>query len=302
MTADVQRRRGTGLTMNVSTPVVKQTMSQTPFDLPIRRDLRWDFSGVNARFVADDVLVNHLWTAFSLGAPGIERFFISALRPLADGIGDEKLRQDMHGMLAQEAMHAAAHAKFNRELLAKGVSLQRATAHIDEIVTWISSNFEAMDMVGIVAAGEHMLYSFAILYLSDENIGASMSPEAQRLFEYHMLEEAEHGAVSHDIFRYFCKGSYFHRVRTAFIAARAINRLLLGTVRILIEDGPDKITWRNWLRFWRYGLLRPGLFRIMAVRLLQYLSPFYRLSFKAGDQAVRKKYEDRLYASQPVAP
>jgi predicted metal-dependent hydrolase len=274
-------------------------MSQTQFALPIRRDLRWDFSGVNARFVADDILVNHLWTAFSLGAPGIERFFISALRPLAHRINDLKLKQDMDGMLAQEAMHAATHAKFNRELMSKGVSIQRATSHIDEIVAWISTSFTAMDMVGMVAAGEHMLYSFAVLYLADESIGASMSPEAQRLFEYHMLEEAEHGAVSHDIFRYFCNDSYLHRVRTAIIAVRAINRLLLGTVRILIEDGSDNITWRNWLRFWAYGLVRPGLFRIMAVRLLQYLSPFYRMSFKVGDEVVRRHYEDRLYATQP---
>src|SRR5476649_2920207 len=112
-----------GLSMNVSKPLLKQTMSQTPFDLPIRRDLRWDFSGVDAHFVADDILVNHLWTAFSLGAPATERFFISALRPLADRIGDLKLKQDMDSMLAQEAMHAATHAKFNRELLSKGVPI-----------------------------------------------------------------------------------------------------------------------------------------------------------------------------------
>ena len=285
--------------MNVSVSVQEQTISQTPFELPIRRDLLWDFSGVSAKFVADDVLVNYLWMAFSLGAPGIERFFISALRPLASQIYDTKLRLDMESMIAQEAMHAATHAKFNRELMAKGVSIQRATAHIDDIIAWISSNFSPMDLVGMVAAGEHMLYSFAVLYLADESIGASMSPEARRLFEYHTLEEAEHGAVSHDIFRYFCNDNYLHRVRTAFIAVRAINRLLLGTVRILIEDGSDKITWRNWLRFWDYGLVRPGLFRIMAVRLLQYLSPFYRMSFNVGDEAVRRRYEGRLYATQP---
>ena len=287
--------------MNAPMPALKQTMSQTAFVIPIRRDLRWDFSGVETRFVADDILVNYLWLAFSLGAPGIERFFINALRPLADRIDDHKLHQDMIGMLAQEAMHAATHAKFNRQLQSKGVAIERATAHIDKIVTWISSNFDAMDMVGMVAAGEHMLYSFAVLYLSDKSIGAAMAPQARRLFEYHMLEEAEHGAVSHDIFRYFCNDSYFHRVRTAWLAARAINRLLLGTIRILIADGPDKITWRNWLRFWRYGLLRPGLFRIMAVRLMQYISPFYRLSFAAGDEATRKQYAERLYASQPVS-
>jgi len=285
--------------MNAPATTLKRTASQTPFDLPIRRDLRWDFSGVTAQFVSDDILVNHIWTAFSLAAPGIERFFINALRPLASQIGDPKLRQDMDSMIAQEAMHAATHAKFNRALALSGVPIRRATDHIDELVKWISTNFDEMDMVGMVAAGEHMLYSFARLYLDDETIGASMSAQARRLFEYHMLEEAEHGAVSHDIFRFFCGDNYFHRARTALIAVQAINRLLLGTVRILIEDGHDRITWRNWARFWSYGMLRPGLFRIMAARLVQYLSPFYAMTFRLEDEVVRKRYEDRLYASQP---
>jgi hypothetical protein len=288
--------------MSDSITMAGQSISQTPFDLPIRRDLRWDFTDVELKFVSDDILVNYLWTALSLGAPGIERFFITALHPLADQIVDVKLRQDMENMLAQEALHAATHAKFNRALAAKGVSIRRANEHVDEVVKWISSSFSQMDMVGMVAAGEHLLYSFAAIYLTDEAIGASMSRPAERLFDYHMLEESEHGAVSHDIFRYFCRDSYLHRVRTAFVAVQGVSRLLLGTMRVLIEDGPETITWRNWLRFWNYGLVRPGLFRLMAFRLIQYLSPFYRLSFEVEDDVIRRKYENRLYASQPIGP
>jgi uncharacterized protein len=282
-------------------PPLRQTISQTPFDLPVRRDLRWDFREVERRFVADDILVNYLWTAFSLGAPGIERFFIAALRPLAARIEDRKLREDMESLIAQEAMHAAAHGKFNRALAEKGLSVRRAEAHIDEILTWVSAHCSEMDMVGIVAAGEHMLYSFATLYLAEEAIGAAMTPAARRLFEYHMLEEAEHGAVSHDIFRYFCGGNYWHRVKTAVLAARLVHRLLSKTMTILIEDHSEEIGWRNWLRFWRYALIRPGLDRLMAWRLVQYLNPFYRLTFSPEDVAVRKRYEARLYATQPAA-
>lgn len=281
-------------------PHFRQLISQTPFDLPVRRDLRWDFGEIEARFLADDVLVNYLWTAFSLGAPGIERFFISALQPLCERVEDRKLRQDLEGLIAQEAMHASAHKKFNRALAECGLSVERAHAHIDEIVKWVSANCSVKDMIGIVAAGEHILYSFAILYLADESIGAAMSPVSRRLFEYHMLEEAEHGAVSHDIFRYFCGDSYWHRVRTAFLAARLVHQLLSKTMTILIEDNPEKVGWRNWTRYWTYALVRPGLNRLMAWRLIGYLNPFYRLRFTIKDAAVRKKYEDRLYATQPA--
>lgn len=279
---------------------IRQTVSQTPFDLPVRRDLRWDFGDVEKRFMAGDLLVNYLWASFSLGAPAIERFFIVALRPLSERVEDPKLRQDMEGLIAQEAMHAAAHGKFNRALAESGLSVRCADAHIDEILKWVSANCSQMDMVGIVAAGEHMLYSFASLYLTDETIGAAMSPPARRLFEYHMLEEAEHGAVSHDIFRYFCGDKYWHRVKTAFMAARIVHQLLSKTMTILIEDNPEKIGWRNWIHFWTYALVRPGLDRLMAWRLIGYLNPFYRLRFTVEDAAVRKKYEDRLYATQPA--
>ena len=118
--------------------------------------------------------------------------------------------------------------------------------------------------------------------------------------DYHMLEEAEHGTVSHDIFRYFCGRSYVHRVRTAMIALGCVRRLLLTTLNILIEDGGRTVTWKNWLRFLDYCLFRPGLLRLMGLRLLQYLSPFYRLSFKGESDAIRDRLEARLYATQPV--
>ena len=275
------------------------TISQTPFELPIRRGLRWDFEDIELKFVSDDILVNYLWAAFSIGAPGIERFFIAALRPLADQVADAKLRQDMENMLTQEAMHAATHAKFNRALAKKGLPIQHADAHIEAMLAWISANCTQMEMVGMVAAGEHLLYSFATMFLADDSVGAAMSPGARRLFDYHMLEEAEHGAVSHDIFRYFCGDNYLHRVRTALIALNCVRKLLLTTVSILIADGDERITWRNWLRFWSYSLVRPGLFRHMAVRLAQYLNPFYRLRFEGEDRAVRDRLEARLYATQP---
>jgi hypothetical protein len=56
----------------------KKTLSQTPFDLTVRRDLQWDFSDVEARFVDHpSMLVSFLWAGLSAGATPIERFFIS---------------------------------------------------------------------------------------------------------------------------------------------------------------------------------------------------------------------------------
>lgn len=277
----------------------KEKASQTPFHLPIRKELVWEFSGVPRRLIQDDVLVNYLWMGMSLGAPGIERFFIKALRPLNDQIDDPKLREDMERMIVQEGMHSAAHAQFNKHLESLGIDVRRVYARVDEILDWVAETHTVMDMIGMVSAGEHMLYSFAAVFLNNEKIRASLSPEARRLFEYHLLEEAEHGAVSHDIYRYFCGDNYWHRLKTALNAARAVTRLISGTITILSEDAKEEITWRNWLAFMRYGFLEPGLFRLMIARFLQYLSPGYRLTFTHEDLETLKGFEADLYATQP---
>ena len=44
---------------------------------------------------------------------------------------------------------------------------------------------------------EHGLYSFARAFIRLPAIRNAMNPQVKYLFLYHLLEEAEHGAVSH---------------------------------------------------------------------------------------------------------
>lgn len=281
------------------TDAAAPTISQTPFDIPVRRDVKWDFSDVGKTIMNDDVLINYLWMSISLGAPGIEKFFIQALSPLTDQIKDDKLREDMGNMIAQEALHSATHAKFNRALEDAGQNIQDSYAEIDRLVDEIAENYTQLEMVGMVSAGEHMLYSFAMIYMKDERIRASMAPATRRLFDYHLMEEAEHGAVSHDIYKYFCGKSYWFRVKTAFQAVALVRRLLGTQLNILIEAGDEKITWRNWARLISYGFGRPGLFRLMLWNLLEYISPTYKLKFHERDLDLVQEFERGVYASQP---
>ncbi len=281
------------------TKATAATLSQTPFDIPVRRDVKWDFSDVDKKIMQDDPLINYLWMAISLGAPGIEKFFIQALSPLNDEIKDEKLREDMANMIAQEALHSATHAKFNRALEEAGQNISNSYAEIERTVEWVGKNHTQLEMVGMVSAGEHMLYSFAMIYMKDERIRASMTPATRRLFDYHLMEEAEHGAVSHDIYKYFCGTGYWFRVKTAFQAIRLVRRLLGNQLQILIEAGDEKITWRNWARLLSYGFGRPGLFRLMLWNLLEYISPTYKLKFHERDLDLVAKFEHEVYASQP---
>lgn len=261
--------------MRLSARDFGQTFSQTPIELPIRRDLRWDFDDVETNFVAENMLITSVWATFSVGAPATERFFVSALRPLIDRVADAKLRGDMDGMLMQEAMHAAAHAKFNRALAAKGLSIQRAEAYVDDLLTRTANASDPMEMVGMLAAGEHVMSTIAKIYLSDPSIGAAMSPSARQLLDYHMLEEVEHGSVGHDVFKYFHDDDYLQRARTGLKFLVLNLHCFMAAFLILATGRSHRITLRDWARFWEYGLIRPRLFRRILTGVAEYFMPFH---------------------------
>ena len=89
----------------------RPTISQTPFEIPVRKDLEWDFSATPRHFVDADPFVSFLWAALSADAPPIETFFIKALLPTIESIsGDEKLARDVRNMVAQEGQRLGSPA------------------------------------------------------------------------------------------------------------------------------------------------------------------------------------------------
>jgi predicted metal-dependent hydrolase len=274
-------------------------MSQTPFDINVRTDLRWDYSTVGKVFVKGDPLISCLWAAFSIGAPPIERFFVKALKPTVDTItGDAKLSADVKCMLAQEVNHAAAHVTFNKHLERIGYDVKAATMQIERLLKKTTAGLNPIDMLGVVAAGEHGLYSFAQAFIRNPAVRNAMNPQVKQLFLYHLLEEAEHGAVSHDQYRYFVGNNYLHRLKTAF-RTRHTFAMLTNTAKVLSRQLDTKITWRNRLALLSYLWIYPGLFRSMVGNLLSYMAPWYRLTFSHEDHKDIQKWNDELYAGQP---
>jgi predicted metal-dependent hydrolase len=176
------------------------TLSQTPFDLTVRKDLQWDFSTVPAKFVEHPtILVSFLWAGISAGATPIESFFIKTLLPTLETIeGAPKLEQDVKDMIAQEAQHSSNHRILNEHLKTQGYDIDAMQAFFKAQVAKATEGLSPKDMLGVVSVGEHALYSFAHVFLKSDKLRKDFHPEVDRLFLYHFLEEAEHGAVSHD--------------------------------------------------------------------------------------------------------
>jgi predicted metal-dependent hydrolase len=274
------------------------TLSQTPFKITVRQDLKWDFSQVPVAFDANGLIVSYMWAGFVVGGPPIERFFVKALKPTVDTIeGDAKLKQDVEDMIAQEVQHAAAHMVAVRHLESIGYDIKGAAAYIDRILQDLTHGLSPIDMLGVVAAGEHTLYSIAKAYVSTSALRQGLHPQIERLFSYHLLEEAEHGAVSHDQYRYFVGDNYWHRLRMAW-RARHVFRMLSGVVDIFARGFGHRFTLKDRLKLQAYLWVYPGLFRRMLARILHYVSPTYRLGFQHEDLNLLERWNRELYAGQ----
>lgn len=287
--------------MELHGPQSQQTMSQTPFDIPVRKDLRWDFSQVPARFVEGNTpLISYLWASLSAGATPIESFFIKVLLPTLETIeADDKLLKDCRDMIAQEAQHSSVHNKLNKQLASQGYDFEAVQENDAIVLSKMTSGLSPVDMLGVVAAGEHSLYSFAQIWFQNPEMRNSMHDQARRLFHWHFLEEAEHGAVSHDQYRYFANNNYRHRLKTAW-RARHVFTMLTDAIDIIARGFGYRPTLKDRIGLFYYKWISPGLFRQMALRMAEYLAPWYSLSFDHGDIERMRRWNDELYADQPA--
>ncbi|MBB5189260.1 hypothetical protein HNQ57_003563 [Zhongshania antarctica] len=286
--------------MNYKLTDVSSTASQTPFDIPIRKDLRWDFSNVPVDFVKGrSPLIGYFWAAFSMAAPPVESFFIKALLPTLETIeNDEKLLQDCRDMIKQEAQHSSVHRKLNQHLEKNGYDVESVTKIYDKVIEKVTEGLTAVDMMGVAAAGEHSLYSFAQVWHENPEFNDDMHEQAARVFHWHFLEEAEHGAVSHDQYLYFGKNNYWHRLKMAF-RSRHLFYMFDDAVNVIAEGFGCKPTLRDRWDLFYYKWFKPGIFRMLAFRFMEYLSPRYSLTFDHDDIQTMKRWNDNLYASQP---
>ena len=278
-----------------------QTISQTPFDIPVRRDLEWDFSQVERQFVEGDIYLSYLYAALSCGATPIESFFIKSLKPTLDSIiGDDKLKNDVDAMIKQEALHSSTHRKFNNHLKELGYDIDGATQYFDQKLKQMVAGFTPIDQLGFVSAAEHGLYSFAMILLNNRAMQDEIHPQARRLFIWHFMEEAEHGAVSHDQYRYFMGNAYSHRMKTALRASRHVFNLIDGALDIFADGFGHSRSVKSRIALLKYQWATPGIYRQMAVRMAEYMSPSYKLTFGHENTSLIQKYEQEIYAPQKV--
>lgn len=280
------------------TPNWDETLSQTYFDLRVRNDLLWDFSEVPVEFVDGDPIESIFWAAFSCASRPLEGFFIRVLRPyLTNNVhGDEKLIRDIDGMIEQEAQHSRSHHVFNQHLETLGYPMSEVEQFYKKKIEGMLAGYDEKDMLGLISGGEHGLYSLAREFLYNKHIRKTMHPEAYKLFYYHFLEEAEHSAVSHDMYKAVVGNNYLHRVKTALRAAMHLIPMFMQGCRMLYQSiYKQEMTQEHKLQLYKIFFVNPGMVSRLTVRLTPYIMPWHDLSQNMEGMAEIQRMHEDLY-------
>lgn len=251
------------------------SVSLTPETVAIKpRHPQFDLQAALAtNWHGDDPFKTAFFNALSLTFPVGEKYFIDSVRAFQKQIDDTKLTQDIRGFIGQEAIHRREHAKYNEILCdvrgyAGAAFEEGLQARIDERDS-SSAHMRLMETV----AFEHLTAILAHGLLTDDKWLDGAHPVLKRMWHWHAVEEAEHKAVTFDVYRAVGGNMDWLKKALPFITRQMFRDLLSATWMMLKADG-QHMNPLVWLRGLNWLIGRGGV--------LKNLSPFWH-DFKRED-------------------
>lgn len=179
----------------------------TPFELTVRKDTRFDFSGLEDVLHTDgNLYISHFFNSLSLVTPVTEGVLIRAIReaqPLLPGSG---LEADAAAFIGQEAIHSREHRALNRRLAELGFDTSPVVDEVETEIRQLEETMTLQERLALVVAGEHAIYALARALLASNYGNSEQNSVVKALFVWHALEEMEHQSVCDDIYRQLLGG------------------------------------------------------------------------------------------------
>lgn len=256
------------------------TVSRTPDDVSV--------TPRHPSFALDEVLAGDwhggdpfktaFFNALSLTFPIGETYFIDSVRLFQKDVTDPKLAREVRGFIGQEAIHRREHTTYNTRLCAaRGYD----AAPLEQVfAARVAQRAEGSAMARLMetAAFEHLTAILARGLLSDPAWLAGADPTLATLWRWHAIEEAEHKAVTFDVYQ--AVGGDMARLRSVLMPLTLVflSDILRGVWLMLKSDG------RHWSpRVWLSGMAwlfgRGGVLR----RLYPHWRAFQRPGFHPWD-------------------
>lgn len=237
-------------------------------------DFPFDAASVPRTWFRDDLWQSLFMDSLSLVFPDGERFFVDSVKRFASKIDEEALRADALAFAAQEGMHGREHGAFNEVLatLLDRAAVEKSEAEVRAILRLVRKTLPPQAQLAATCALEHFTALLAEQLLAHEETHGDMHASVRPLWLWHALEESEHKAVAFDVYEaagggYPVRAGIMFLTTLVFFAEIAnIHVRLLRAEKMLFEP-------RAWLRGLDYMWGKPGFFRALIPRYLDYYRP-----------------------------
>ena len=277
--------------------------SKTPPDLTIQpRDMAFGRDAPSRRWwLGGDPVGTAFYNALSATFPLGERFFMDSVRRYRNA-APAKLKAQIAGFLAQEAMHTREHIFFNKQIADHGFDIaameDRTRARLD-----FARTRPPLQQLGATIALEHFTAILAHALLADPRHLEGASDEARAMWRWHAIEEVEHKSVAYDVYMAAAASlpaprRWTLRVLTMVAATHLLFAVVGSNIAdIFTSDGINN--GRTWRRLFHFMLVRPGMLRQVMGGYFAYFLPGFH-PWQHDNRALVNEVEQTLAATYDV--
>ncbi|MDH4396304.1 MAG: metal-dependent hydrolase [Limnobacter sp.] len=166
------------------------------------RDVKFDFdlSQLKKHWFNNDPWMTHLFNGLFCAVPDGERWVMQSARKQMGKLKDEKSIETVKRFIKQEASHSREHDLVNAIMLNFGVPADKAEKFFKQVRQKVQAVSSDDMQASIAAAIEHFTAVLSEVLLESPDLFDDMDPKIRSLVYWHMVEETEHKAVSHELF------------------------------------------------------------------------------------------------------
>ncbi|MBY0564318.1 MAG: metal-dependent hydrolase [Hyphomonadaceae bacterium] len=241
------------------------TPKRTPGDVAVQpRDIRFKVDDAReGHWLGGDPVGTAVFNALSLTFPDGERLFIDAVRHFRPRLSG-KLAEDVKGFIAQEAIHSREHHALNQLIDRSRYPVDEIESRIRERIAFARGRGPYGMLISTIAL-EHFTAMMADMHVRHQDLFDNVSPDIERMWRWHALEELEHKAVAYDVYMEVTRDwppirRYLRRtVAMALIGYYFTRNITFYAARLLEADGYEPKAALKAVR--RFVWSKPGIFR-----------------------------------------
>lgn len=198
---------------------------------------RYPAGSLERHFMQGDLVSSHMMAMLSAVFPEGEEFFIRSVRRYADQITEPELKKQVAGFIGQEMTHGREHRELNERLQQMGYPTRFVERAARRIFHFQTRRYPPIYTLAVTAALEHYTAVLAETLLTDQRaLDLLGEGEVRSMLLWHAFEEAEHRAVTFDVYRAVGGSERFRRLVMRRTTITFVYTTILATLISLSRD------------------------------------------------------------------